>query len=91
MVLILCVLCSVPKRARTDSTDGRVRSTQTLVIHQWAGPSVIAAYGLRDINKSQGLIGHEGLAQGGLSNKATSVYLLCTLILLLRAYVSLHS
>ena len=22
-------------------TDGRVRSTQTLVIHQWAGPSVI--------------------------------------------------
>ena len=22
--------------------NGRVRSTQTLVIHQWAGPSVIA-------------------------------------------------
>ena len=24
------------------SINGRVRSTQTLVIHQWAGPSVIA-------------------------------------------------
>ena len=24
------------------STNGRVRSTQTLVIHQWARPSVIA-------------------------------------------------
>ena len=24
------------------SEDGRVRSTQTLVINQWAGPSVIA-------------------------------------------------
>ena len=35
-------ICSAPKQARTDSTDGRVRSTQMLVIHQWAGPSVIA-------------------------------------------------